>query len=239
MTPHNNAKKGEIAKNVLMPGDPLRAKYIAEKYLEDYKLVNEVRGMYAYTGKYKGKEITVMGSGMGMPSIGIYAYELCKFYDVDNIIRVGTAGANNKDVKILDIILANSSYSLSSFAKIFDGFMGDTVMASTLLNDRIIETAKDLNVPLKVGKIISTDVFNPYVDDEKEYEDNYENFSETLASEMEAFALFYIAKKLGKRATTILTIVDSPYDTRIVSSEDREKSLDDAIILTLESIVKY
>ncbi|MBR3363124.1 MAG: purine-nucleoside phosphorylase [Bacilli bacterium] len=239
MTPHNNAKKGEIAKNVIMPGDPLRAKYIAEKYMEDYKLVNEVRGMYAYTGKYKGKDVTVMASGMGMPSMGIYSYELYKFYDVENIIRVGTAGANNKDIKLFDIVLSESSYSLSTFAKLFDGFKENRVMASSSLNNKIILIAKELNIDIKIGEIITSDVFDPYVDDQKKYEENYENFSETLASEMESFALLFMAKKLGKRATTLLTIVDSPYDKKVVSSEDREKSLDSAIILALESAIKY
>ena len=239
MTPHNNAKKGEIAKNVIMPGDPLRAKYIAENYLQDYKIVNEVRGMYAYTGNYKGKEITIMASGMGIPSIGIYSYELYKFYDVENIIRVGTCGGNNKDIKLLDIILSESSYSLSTFAKIFDGFEGNTIEASKELNDKVLSIAAKLNINIKSGKIISTDVFNPYVDDEKTYESNYENYSDTLASEMESFALFHIAKKLNKKATTIHTVVDSPYDDRIISSEDREKSLDDAIILALETLILY
>lgn len=239
MTAHNNAKKGEIAKNVIMPGDPLRAKYIAENYLEDYKLVNEVRGMYAYTGTYKGKEITVMASGMGMPSIGIYAYELYKFYDVDNIVRVGTCGANNQNIKLLDVILSDSSYTLSTYAKVFDGYKENTIEASEELNNKIIKTAKDLNIDIKVGKIITTDVFNPYVDDQKEYENNYENYSDTLASEMEAFALLYLAKKLNKKATTILTVVDSPYDEKVVSSTDREKSLDSAITLALESLISY
>ena len=222
-----------------MPGDPLRAKYIAEKYMEDYKLVNEVRGMYAYTGKYKGKDVTVMASGMGMPSMGIYSYELYKFYDVENIIRVGTAGANNKDIKLFDIVLSESSYSLSTFAKLFDGFKENRVMASSSLNNKIILIAKELNIDIKIGEIITSDVFDPYVDDQKKYEENYENFSETLASEMESFALLFMAKKLGKRATTLLTIVDSPYDKKVVSSEDREKSLDSAIILALESAIKY
>ena len=117
MTVHNEAKYGEIAKTVLMPGDPMRAKYIAEHFLEDYKLVNKVRGMYAYTGKYKGKEVTVMGSGMGLPSMGIYCYELYKFYDVDHIIRIGSCGANSKEIEILDVILAENSYTESNFAK--------------------------------------------------------------------------------------------------------------------------
>ena len=121
MTVHNEAKVGEIAKTVLMPGDPMRAKYIAEHFLEDYKLVNEVRGMYAYTGKYKGKEITVMGSGMVLPSMGIYCYELYKFYDVDNIIRIGSCGANQDNIEILDIILGENSYTESNFAKAMTG----------------------------------------------------------------------------------------------------------------------
>jgi len=237
MTAHNEALKADIAKNVIMPGDPLRAKYIAENYLENYKLVNKVRGMYAYTGFYKGKEITVMGSGMGMASIGIYAYELYKFYDVSNIIRVGTCGANNKDVKILDVILSESSYSLSTFAKLFDGFEGDTIEASKVLNEKAISKALELNIDIKKGKIISSDIFDPYVDDLGKYKSNYKNFEDTLASEMEAFALFYIAKKLDKDATTILTVVDSPYDEEIVSSEDREKSLDSAIKLALETLI--
>ena len=120
-TPHNKAKKGEIAKTVLMPGDPLRAKFIADNYLENVKMFNDVRNMYGCTGTYKGKEVSVMGSGMGMPSIGIYSYELYSQYDVENIIRIGTCGANAQEVKLLDVILADSSYSLSTFAQLFDG----------------------------------------------------------------------------------------------------------------------
>ena len=237
MTPHNEAKKEQIAKNVIMPGDPLRAKYIAENYLENYKLVNKVRNMYAYTGTYKGKEITVMASGMGMASIGIYALELYKFYDVDNIIRLGTCGANNKDVKILDVIVADSSYTLSTFGELFDGFMEKTIPASEKLNEIIENKAKELNITIKKGKIISSDIFDPYIDDVKKYQDNYENFAETLASEMEAFALFLMAKKYNKDAACVLTVVDSIYDEKVVSSADREKSLDDAIKLTLETLI--
>lgn len=237
MTIHNEAKKEEIAKNVIMPGDPLRAKYIAENYLDNYKLVNKVRNMYAYTGTYKGKEITVMASGMGMASIGIYSCELYKFYDVENIIRLGTCGGNNKDVKILDVIVADSSYTLSTFGQLFDGIMEKTIPASEKLNQIIINKANELNIPIKKGQIISTDIFDPYVDDVNKYRANYSNFDETLASEMEAYALFLMAKKYNKQAACILTVVDSLYDERVVSSEDREKSLDDAIKLTLETLI--
>ena len=237
MTPHNEAKKEEIAKSVIMPGDPLRAKYIAENYLENYKLVNKVRNMFAYTGTYKGKEITVMASGMGMASIGIYACELYKFYDVQNIIRLGTCGANNKDVKILDVIVADSSYTLSTFGELFDGFMEKTIPASEKLNKIIEAKAKELNINIKKGQIISSDIFDPYVDDVKKYQNNYQNFEDTLASEMEAFALFLMAKKYNKEAACVLTVVDSIYDNKAVSSEDREKSLDDAIRLTLETLI--
>lgn len=235
MTPHNEAKKDQIAKNVIMPGDPLRAKYIAENYLENAKLVNKVRNMYAYTGTYKGKEVTIMASGMGMPSIGIYSYELYKFYDVDNIIRIGTCGSNNENIKLLDVILANSAFTLSTYAKLFDGFLEKNLESSKEINEIIIKKSKELNINLKEGQIISADVFDPYVDDQKKYKDNYPNSKDALANEMEAFALFFNAKKLGKNAACVLTVVDSLYDDKQLSSEDREKSLDSAIKLVLET----
>ena len=144
MTPHIEAKLGEIAKTVLMPGDPLRAKYIAETYLDDVKLVNKVRNIFAYTGKYKGKEVTVMASGMGMPSIGIYSYELYKFYNVENIIRIGSAGAYSSNINLYDLVLASQSYSLSSFAKI-QGYDNELITASEDLNNVINESALELN----------------------------------------------------------------------------------------------
>lgn len=238
MTAHINAKKEDIMKNIIMPGDPLRAKYIAEKFLKDARLVNTTRNMFAYTGEYKNKKITIFSHGMGIPSMGIYSYELFKFYDAENIIRIGTCGANNENIKLLDVILATSSYSLSSFAALFDNFTGKELPSSSILNKIICDTKKSLNIDIKEGKIITSDVFDPYVDDLKNYESNYENFKDTLASEMESFALFYMAKKFNKNATTLLTVVDSPYDKREISSEKREKSLDDMIILALESIIK-
>ncbi len=236
-TPHINPMC-EIAKTVLMPGDPKRASYIANKFLDDVKLFNEVRGMLGYTGTYKGKKISVMASGMGIPSMGIYSYELFKIYDVDNIIRIGTSGSNSRDVNILDIVLASSSYSLSTFAKVYDGFLGNELEASKELNEKIKNTAKKLNINLKEGRIITSDVFNPYCDSMEEYYKNYPDNLTSLASEMESFALFYIAKKFKKNATCLLTVVDSPYDDRVISSIDREKSLDDMIILALESAIK-
>ena len=236
-TPHIN-QKALIAKTVLMPGDPKRASYIADKFLDNPVLFNDVRGMLGYTGLYKGHEVSVMASGMGIPSMGIYSYELFKIYNVDNIIRIGTSGANRKDVKILDVILADSSYSLSTFAKVYDGFEGKEIDASKSLNDKIDDTAKALNINIKRGRIITSDVFNPYCDSIDEYNSNYPSDLDTLASEMESFALFYMAKKFNKNATCLLTVVDSPYDDRIISSMDREKSLDDMIVLALESAIK-
>ena len=238
MSIHIGSKKEDIAPIVLMPGDPMRAKYIAEKYFKDYKLVNLVRGMSAYTGYYKGKKITVFPSGMGIPSMGIYAYELFKFYDVKKIIRIGTAGANRSDIKILDIVLSESSYSLSTFAKMFENYSDKEIMASNSLNDVIKSVAKDINIDIKCGKIITSDVFDPYIDDVDRYLESYPKDLNSLASEMESFALFFMANKFKRDATCLITIVDSMYDDRVISSEDRERSLDDMITLALESCLK-
>ncbi len=234
MTPHNEAKKGEIAKTVIMPGDPMRAKYIAENYLENPKLVNSVRAMYAYTGTYKGKEVTVMGHGMGMPSMGIYSYELYKFYEVNEIIRIGTCGSHSEDIKVLDVILAEKAFSLTEFDTLFNGDDMDVVNSSEELNQRILDVAKAEEINLRYGEIVTSDVFDVYV--------NKENFlshmpkEKYLAVEMEAYALFYIAKLLGKKAACLLTVVDSMYDKREISAADRETSLDTMIKLALDAI---
>ena len=234
MTPHNEAKKGEIAKKVLMPGDPMRAKYIAEKFLKDVKLVNKVRGMYAYTGTYEGTEITVMGSGMGIPSIGIYAYELFKFYDVEEIIRVGSAGANDPSLQLLDVVLTGKAYSSSNFAKDINNDDCHFVEPSLELNEKIINVAKEKGIDLRVGITNSGDVFDAYVTNIDVY---LKSLPEgTLASEMEAFALCYLAKMLNKKATCLVTVVDSQFTDEVVSSEQREKSLDTMIKLALEAI---
>ena len=158
-TPHNQAEKGEIAKKVLMPGDPLRAKFIAEHFLTDAKLVNEVRGAYAYTGTYKGEKVTVMASGMGMPSIGIYSYELFSVYDVDQIIRIGSAGALQDDVSVMDVVIAMSACTDSNYASQYQlpGTFAPT--ASYELVARAVEVAKEQGTPVRVGSVISSDVF--------------------------------------------------------------------------------
>ena len=169
MTPHIEAKLGEIAKTVLMPGDPLRAKYVADTYLTDVKLVNKVRNIYAYTGLYKGHEVTVMASGMGMPSIGIYSYELYNFYNVENIIRIGSAGAYTENIDLYDLVLSSSAYSKSSFAKT-QGYDSEYLEASEELNNVIIESAKKLNKKINIGVIHSTDVFYGNADIKDLYE---------------------------------------------------------------------
>ncbi len=235
-TPHIGCEKSDIAKTVLMPGDPLRAKYIAENFLEDYKLVNEVRNMLGYTGTYKGKKVTVFASGMGIPSIGIYSYELYKYYDVENIIRIGTCGSYNKDIKLLDVILSSGAFCKSYFDELLDGVDIDFIQSSDTLNRKIMNIAKVKGVDLKYGKTITSDVFDLYCDDAEKFRSNFPNM-EFLAVEMEAFGLFYIAKKLGKEASCLMTVVDSLFDKRSLSSEEREKSLNDMIEMALESII--
>jgi len=234
MTPHNEAKKGDIAKKVLMPGDPMRAKYIAEKYLENPKLVNKVRGIYAYTGMYQGTEITVMASGMGIPSMGIYAYELFKFYDVEEIIRIGSAGANNPSLKLLDVVLTNNIYSSSNFAKDINNDDCHFVEPSHDLNEKIIKVAKEKNIKLYVGMTNCSEVFDAYITDLDIYLSSLPE--EVLSTEMEAFALCYLAKMFDRKATCLMTIVDSKFTSEIVSSDDREKSLDTMIKLALDAI---
>ena len=233
-TPHIESKIEDIAEVVLMPGDPLRAKYIAEHYLEDFKLVNSVRNMLAYTGYYQGKRITVFASGMGIPSIGIYAYELFKFYNVEKIIRIGTSGSFHPDVKILDVVLSTGSYCKSYFDLLLDGNDVDYIESSSSLNEKIIRTADKENISLKVGKTITSDVFDLYADDINAFRSNFLD-DDFLSVEMEAFGLFYVAKKLGKEASCLMSVVDSLYDNRSLSSKEREESLNQMIELALDS----
>lgn len=235
-TPHIESKKGDIAKVVLMPGDPLRAKYIAENFLEDAKLINTVRNMFGYTGKYKGRRVTVFASGMGIPSIGIYSYELYKFYDVEKIIRIGSCGSFNEDIKLLDVVLSSGAYCKSYFDELLDGVDIDFIQSSAELNRQIMNTAKKRKLNLKYGKTITSDVFDLYCDDENKFRNNFPDMN-FLAVEMEAFGLFYIANKLGREATALMTVVDSLYDKRSLTSEEREKSLNDMIEMALESII--
>ena len=232
MTPHINALEGEIAKVVIMPRDPLRAKYIAENYLKDYKLVNTVRNIYAYTGYYNDKLVTVMASGMGMPSIGIYSYELYKFYNVEKIIRIGTCGVYTDKVKLFDVILVNNAYSDSSFAKVQNGYNDNIISASKELNNKIKETGKNNNIDLVEGTIYSSDVFYKENDNYEVLRDKYN----CLGVEMESFALFSNAKVLNKEAACLLTVTDHFITKEKASSTDREKSLNKMIELALKSI---
>lgn len=235
-TAHIESKKEDIAELVLMPGDPLRAKYIAETFLTDYKLINTVRNMFGYTGNYKGKRITVFASGMGIPSIGIYAYELYKFYDVKKIIRIGTCGSFHPQVKLRDVILSEGAFCKSYFDQLLGGNDVDYVESDSDLNDKILNVAKSGDNLVRYGKTITSDVFDLYADNMELFRSNFpdDNF---LAVEMEAFGLFYLAKKLGKQAACLLTVVDSLYDKGSLSSEEREQSLNSMITLALDSII--
>lgn len=233
-TPHNSAEKNQIAKSVLMPGDPLRAKFIAETFLENPVLVNNVRGVQGYTGTWKGKPVTVMASGMGMPSIGIYSYELYKFYDVENIIRVGSAGGYKVDLNLFDVVVVDSSYSESSYAKVLMGSDSNTMEPSKELSDKLIASAKELGIPTRRGCVHSSDVF--YHVDETYKKGIAEH--DCVAVEMESFALFANAKLLGKNAACIITISDSLVKPEETTPEEREKSFTDMIRIALDAAVK-
>ena len=233
-TPHNRAANGEIAKTVLMPGDPLRAKWIAETYLADVQLVSDVRNVFCYTGQYKGVTVSVMASGMGMPSIGIYSYELYKFYDVKNIIRVGTAGAYTKDLNLYDVVLVIASYSDSSYAKVQNNSDDKLIEASYATNLYISTTAEERNIPITIGNIYSSDVFY------KE-EDNYKDIVKEIgciACEMESFALFHNAKVFNKRASCLLTISNSFVTNEETTAEERQNAFTKMIELALEASLK-
>ncbi|WP_130892099.1 MULTISPECIES: purine-nucleoside phosphorylase [Fusobacterium] len=232
-TPHNQAKPGDIAKNVLMPGDPLRAKFIAETFLTNVRQVNSVRNMLAFTGEYKGKEITVMASGMGMPSIGIYSYELYTVYGVENIIRVGSAGSYVEKLNIYDVVLAESAWSESTFAHTQNGFEGDTILPSVQLNKKILETAEKLGVKVHLDKIHSSDVFyrESNVDGYKELQAKYG----CTCVEMESFALFHNAAVLGKNAACLLTISDSFVTKQETTPEERQSSFINMMKVALET----
>lgn len=238
MAVHNEAKLGEIAKTVLMPGDPMRAKYIAETFLEDYKLVNNVRGMLAFTGKYKGKEITIMASGMGMPSIGIYSYELYKFYGVENIIRIGSCGGHVDYLKLLDVVLVSGSYTEGNFAKNMTENECHFIEASEYLNEVIEKTAKEINQDYTKGNMACTECFDPYLDDPMSFTNRIPKEYNAMGSEMECFALFYTAKHLGKNAACLLTVSDSLCFKEELTSQQRQLSMNNMIKLALESAIK-
>lgn len=234
-TPHIGAEKGDFAKTVLMPGDPLRARFIADTLLENVREVNNVRGMLGYTGTYKGRPISVMGSGMGMPSIGIYSYELFKFYDVDNIIRIGSAGAYTEDLNVYDVVLATGAVSESTFARVLNGYDKDITYPSEALVEKLRASAAKLGYPVHEGVIHSGDAFYRIRSDVKPaYWEKLRDERGCLCVEMEAFALFANAKALGKNAAAILTISDSFIRPEITTSEERRSSFTRMMQIALE-----
>lgn len=234
MSLHNSAKKNEIAKIVLMPGDPLRAKYIADNFLEDVVCFNEIRNMFGYTGIYKGKKISVMGSGMGMSSIGIYSYELYKFYNVEQIIRIGSCGSYVDELDLLDVVIADSSYTEGNYALSFSSNDIHLENSDVTLADKLENKAKELDIRYKRGTILTTEVFDYYVEMSKNLARIPKDIK-VIAGEMEAFALFHIAKCLGKKAGCLISVVDSHTKKTLLTVEQRQNALNNMIKLALET----
>lgn len=233
-TVHIESNIGDIAKVVLMPGDPKRSEYIAKKYLKQYRLVNEVRGITAYTGYYKDKLVTIFPSGMGIPSMGIYSYELFKEYGVENIIRIGSCGGYSSKLKLNDLILVDKSYSESSYGIFLDDHKEKYVESSKELNDIIESTANTINKKITKGNIYCGEVFyeKPY-----DYNERCKDL-DVLGIEMETFALFNNARAFNKNASALLTVSDLFFSEEKLTSEEREKELNDMIELALESCLK-
>ncbi len=235
-TPHNNAPEGAFAKTVLMPGDPLRAKYVADNFLTDVVEVNTVRNCLGFTGTYKGHRISVQASGMGMPSIGIYSHELYTEYGVENIIRIGSSGSYVPELEVLDVFLADSAFSDSSYARVHNGYDKPVNYPSKSLNDAIIAKAKELGIDLKQGCVHSSDVF--YTDNSQ---GTYQDLAKRTGSqcvEMESFALFHNAAYLGKNAACLLTISDSFVSAKVLSAEERQNSFRTMMELALETAIE-
>ena len=233
MSIHINAKKGEIADTILLPGDPLRAKYIAETFLEDVVQYNEVRNMFGYTGTYKGKRVSVQGTGMGVPSISIYTTELMAEYDVQKLIRVGTCGAIQKDVKVRDVILAQSASSDSSMNKVLLDDISFAPTADFNLLYNAYNAGKEAGLNLRVGNVFTADLF---------YNENAQNEKwasyGVLAVEMEAAALYTLAAKYGRHALAVLTVSDHIITGEVTSSEERQTTFNDMIVVALEAALK-
>lgn len=230
-TPHNQAEKGQIADTVLMPGDPLRAKYIAKNFLTEAVQFNEVRNMYGYTGTYNGKKISVMGSGMGMPSMGIYSYELYTKYDVERIIRIGSAGALSDDIALMDIVAAIGACTDSNYAAQYNlpGTFSSTADFELLHTSYNI--AKEKSFSLKVGNIVSSDIF---YNDDNSVNDKWKKMN-VLAVDMEAAALYMNAARCKKKALCLLTISDHLYRNESLTALERQNSFCDMMTLALET----
>ena len=227
-TPHNGARLGEIAKTVLMPGDPLRAKVIAETYLENPICFNTVRNMFGYTGTYHGKEISVMGSGMGMPSIGIYSYELFHFYDVDKIIRIGSAGGIQDDLRVMDVVVGLGACTDSNYAHQYQLPGTFAPIARYELVEKAVDVARRQGTPVHVGNILSSDVFYNEVSSEQ-----WKKMG-VLCVEMEAAALYMNAARAGKQALCLLTISDHLYRKESLSAKERQESFHSMMKIALE-----
>ena len=238
-TPHINASPSDFAKTVLMPGDPLRSKFIAENFLDSPQLINNVRGIHGYTGTYKGVPVSVMASGMGMPSIGIYSYELFNFFGVESIIRVGSAGGMSEGVKVRDIILAQGACTNSNYAHNFNLPGTFAPIADFKLLRKAVETAERLNINYEVGNVLSSDTFyndNLGLPDEMTSTALWSKMG-VLGVEMEAAALYMNAARSGKSALAILTVSDHLLTGESLSSDDRQNTFTDMMKLSLETAV--
>ena len=232
-TAHNHANKGDIAKTVLMPGDPLRAKYIAETFLDNPVQFNTVRNMLGYTGTYKGKKVSVMGSGIGMPSIGVYSYELFKEYDVDHILRIGSAGSYTTELKLGDVLIVKDAWSDSSFAKVQNLDNSEIQLPSEMLLNRCIEMAEKYEIAHTVGRVHSSDIFYVEAHAMKDWFKEYG----TLAVEMESFGLFSNAKVLHKHAACLLTISDNLVTNEHMNADDRQTTFKQMMKIALETAI--
>lgn len=235
-TAHNNANIEDVAKVVLMPGDPLRAKLIAENFLENPVLFNDVRGMLGYTGIYKGHRVSVMGSGMGMASMGIYSYELFKFYDVDAIIRVGSTGSYSEKLPMKSVALVKGSYSESTYALAQNGDTDTMQYPDEDLNKLIESVSQEVSIPVVKTNTHSSDVF--YYEGDYEQPEKMVEEQDALCVEMESFALFHNAKVLNKKAACLLTVSDSLCTNEHLSTEERQTSFNEMITLALESAIR-
>ena len=237
-TPHIEAELGEIAKIVLMPGDPLRAKFIAETFLDNPVQFNTIRNMFGYTGTYQGKKISVMGSGMGIPSISLYAYELYKFYGVETIIRIGSAGCYTEELDIYDTILVTGAYSESSFALYQSGNTDKIQKPNPDVTNDLKVAAGKLGIEVHEGLVFSSDQF--YFEEEMGNKNNQTAIdNHLLAAEMESFGLFSVAKTLGKKAACLLTVSDSLVNHKATTSEERRSRLVNMIKISLEAAKEY
>ena len=231
-TPHNNANLGDFAKTIIMPGDPKRSQYIANNFLTDAKLVNDVRGVKGYTGYYNGKIVSVMAHGMGMPSMAIYAYELFNFYGVENIIRIGSCGAINENVGLRDIILASPVVTESNIGRVFTDAK-NVAYPTTQLAERVLATAKGSNIEIKQGMVLCSDLFYAEEQDSEKWKKQG-----ALAVEMESYVLYKIAQEYKKNAVCLLTVSDLLYNKENqLTADERQKSFDEMIKLALDSAI--